>query len=124
MDFMEEKYNDYIGICFKPIFGVPVEQEDTDKFVAYFDTMIPFLEKRLQGNKEDFIANTSSLTVADLKVFQSFICCLEIDTNPAPEDLKTDVRAKIAEKPKLKRYIAMLTMKMQPWIYARSPTPI
>ena len=86
--------------------------------------MIPFLEARLNGHSKNWIAGTDNITIADFKVFQCLVLLLEVEGNPAPQEAKDSVRAKIAECPKLRNYIRDLTAYMQPWLAARVPTPI
>ena len=92
LDFMEENYNDMIGLSFKMMVGQPVDGEDKQKFLNYFDKMIPFLNARLEGHSQKWIAGTDYFTIADLKVYQGIIMLLEIESNPASQDLKDSVR--------------------------------
>ena len=125
VDYMEENVNDYFGRCVKTIFGGEVEESDDAKFLAYFDKMIPFLEGRLMGHStKKYIAGTDTLTIADLKVYQTFIMLTHIEANPVSQELKDQVKAKIAEKAKLSAYLTMLAEDMKPWLEARQPYPV
>ena len=86
--------------------------------------MIPFLEARLNGHSKTWIAGTDNITIADFKVFQGLVMLLEVESNPAPQEAKDAVRAKISECPKLRNYIRELTAHMQPWLTVRVATPI
>ena len=66
---MEENYNDMVGLSAKPVFGAPTDEKDKQNFRAYYDKMIPFLNKRLTGHSKPFVGGTDSLSIADLKVF-------------------------------------------------------
>ena len=76
LDFMEEKYNDMITYCFKPLTGQTVSEEDKAKFDAYFEAVIPFLEARLNSHNKKWIAGTDNITIADLKVYQGLVMLL------------------------------------------------
>ena len=124
LDFMEDNYNDMIGYCFKPVVGASVTDEDKQKFDAYFDKMVPFLNQRLEGHGKKWIAGTDHFSIADLKVYQGLVMLLEVEANPVPQEAKDAVRSKINETSRLRNYIRELTAHMQPWLSARVPTPI
>ena len=124
IDFMEENFNDMLTYCMKPLLGAPVEDADKQKYEGYFEKMIPFLNARCESHDKKWIAGTDHFTIADLKVYQGMLMSLEIESNPAPADVKEAMRQKIAQHPKLQHYLSELTAHMQPWIAARVPTPV
>ena len=124
IDFMEENFNDFVSLPAKPVFGATAGPEDREKFDKYCDKVIPILEGRLARHGKKYIAGTDNMTIADLKVYQSFGVLLWVDACPAPQDAKDACQAKIDASPKLKVYIAQLKQDMQPWISARVPTPL
>ena len=124
IDFMEENYNDCVGLPFKAMSGVPVGDEDKQKFHGYFDKMIPFLNARLEGHGKKWIAGTDNPTIADFKVYQGLVMVLEIASNPTPQEDKDIVSQKISVTSKLRNYIRDLTAYMQPWLTARVATPV
>ena len=84
IDFMEENYNDSIGVPFKIMSQAQPTDEDKQKFTAYFDKMIPFLNTRLENHGKRWIAGTETPTIADFKVYQGLLMKLEIDICPIP----------------------------------------
>ena len=97
-----------VGLSAKPVFGAPTDETDKQKFHAYYDKMIPFLNKRLTSHSKPFVGGTNSLSIADLKVYQGFTAILEIEANPAPAADKEAVKQKIAQHPRLDNYLKYL----------------
>ena len=90
--------------------------------MAYYDKMVPFLEKRLQEHGMKYIAGTDKMTIADLKVYQGFTAILEIQGNPAPQYLKDYARGRVNLSPNLARYLQNLKEEMSGWLRDRVNT--
>ena len=77
IDFMEDNYDDMLDWGATIIFGGFASLEHDAKFLAYYDKMVPFLSKRLEGHGKKYIAGTDTMTIADLKVYQGFTSVFE-----------------------------------------------
>ena len=123
VDFMEDNYGSVIGTCIKPIFGSTIEADDKTKYLAYFDKVIPVLNARLEQHGKPWIAGTDNITIADLKVFQTFTLLVELDQCPMDETTRMAAKEKCVANPKLFEYLRNLRAYMEPWLAARAPTP-
>ena len=83
--------------------------------------MIPFLNARLEQHGKRYIAGTDSLTIADLKVYQTFIAQFEIEGDSLPPEAKQSVREKVVMT-QLGSYLLQLEEEMKPWLNARLQT--
>ena len=107
LDYMEENFNDYIMRNVKQLFGMPLDEVDDAKFIGYFKKMITFLAGRLERfTPGTFIAGTDTLTIADLKVYHTFVMLFAVESNPVPQQLKDQVRQMIDQSAPLKTYLA------------------
>ena len=77
IDFMEDNYGGMLGRAAAVVFGGQPTPEMDAKFLAYYDKMVPFLTKRLEGHGKKYIAGTATMTIADLKVYQGFTAIFE-----------------------------------------------
>ena len=121
---MEDNYEMMIFRCSKPLFGQETTAQDDEKFVAYYDKMVPFLEKRLEEHGRKYIAGTDTLTIADLKVYQGFTAILDNIQNPAPDYLKDYARGRVNLASNLKRYLDNLKQEMTGWMQNRVNTAL